>query len=129
MDKNLQGRGQESTGLDLLSFLVARRVQTLQWVQENPSLNFNEMKNKILQNPEVLEEYNNLKPEYDIINTILTARKEMQITQEELALKTGLRQSDIDEIESGTINPTVDILQKLANAMNMNLKFEFVPKA
>ncbi len=91
-------------------------------------MTFNEMKSEILKNPEVLEEYNNLKSEYDIINTILNARKEMKISQEELSLRTGILQSDIDEIENGTINPTIEILQKMADAMNMSLKFEFVPK-
>lgn len=91
-------------------------------------MTFNEMKSEILKNPEVLDEYNNLKSEYDIINTILNARKEMKISQEELSLRTGILQSDIDEIESGAVNPTIDILQKIADAMNMSLKFEFVPK-
>lgn len=91
-------------------------------------MTFNEMKSEILKNPEVLDEYNTLKSEYDIINTILNARKEMKISQEELSLRTGILQSDIDEIESGAVNPTIDILQKIADAMNMSLKFEFVPK-
>lgn len=35
-------------------------------------MNFNDMKNVLLQNPEVLKEYNNLKPEYDKIYTNLS---------------------------------------------------------
>lgn len=39
-------------------------------------MNLQEMKSEILKNPEVKSEYEKLKPEYDVIKTILDARKE-----------------------------------------------------
>ena len=46
-----------------------------------------------------------------------------------LSEATGIAQSDISKIENGSGNPTLKLLQRLAEGLNMSLKVEFVPKS
>lgn len=74
------------------------------------------------------KEYEALEPEYEIISSLIYARKACNITQKQLSENTGIAQSDISKIENGSGNPTIKILQRLAEGLGMNLKIEFVPK-
>ena len=74
------------------------------------------------------KEYDALNPEYEIISSLIDARKTCNITQKELSEATGIAQSDISKIEKGAGNPTLKLLKRIAEGMNMNLKIEFIPK-
>ena len=82
-----------------------------------------------LKDPEFAAEYEKLRPEYEAIRAIISARLESKMTQKELAEKTGIRQSNIIRIENGTSSPTVDTLARLAAGMGKTLKIEFVPNS
>lgn len=56
------------------------------------------------------------------------ARAALQLSQLDLANLTGISQGDICKIECCKANPTFKTLKRLADAMNMQLKIEFVPK-
>lgn len=56
------------------------------------------------------------------------ARASLNMYQSDLAQKSGIAQGDISDIERGKANPTFKTLKRLADAMNMRLKIEFVPK-
>lgn len=56
------------------------------------------------------------------------AREISGITQKELAETTGIYQSDISKIERAKANPSVKLLERLADGMNMEIKIEFIPK-
>ena len=64
-----------------------------------------EVKKDLLKDPEVAEEIENLRPEYELISQIIQIRTEQNLTQEELAKKTGIKQSNISRLESGKYNP------------------------
>ncbi|MDU2558406.1 MAG: helix-turn-helix transcriptional regulator [Anaerococcus prevotii] len=81
-----------------------------------------------LKDEEFKEEYKKISPELDIIKAMLDARKLQNLTQEELAKKTGINQADISKLENGTRNPTINLLKRLAEGLGMDLKIEFVPK-
>lgn len=81
-----------------------------------------------LKDEEFKEEYKKIGPELDIIKAMLDARKLQNLTQEELAKKTGIDQADISKLENGTRNPTINLLKRLAEGLGMDLKIEFVPK-
>ena len=51
------------------------------------------------------------------------------LTQKELAERTGINQADISKLENGTRNPSLKLLKRLADGMGMTLKLEFVPKS
>jgi transcriptional regulator with XRE-family HTH domain len=84
--------------------------------------------NKQLENPDFKKEWDNLEPEFDTIQAIIDARKSSNMTQKELAQKTGIDQADISKIENGIANPALSTLKRLAEGMDMVLKLEFIPK-
>ena len=90
--------------------------------------NFNDFLNEQLQDEELKAEYDALEPEYAIIQAMIDARKSRGITQKELSERTGIAQGDISKLENGNGNPSVRTLQRLASAMGMSLKIEFIPK-
>lgn len=84
-------------------------------------------KQKALKDSEVKAEYDALQPEYDIIQAMIDARVEQNMTQKELSARTGITQADISRIENGTRNPSLNMVKKLAQGLGMQLKLEFIP--
>ena len=82
---------------------------------------------KQLQNPEVRAEWDALEPEFAIIQAIIDARKNSGLTQKQLSERTGIAQGDISRMENGNANPSLNTLKRLAGAMDMTLKIEFLP--
>lgn len=74
------------------------------------------------------KEYESLESEYDLISSLIDARKLNHVTQKQLADATGIAQSDISKIENSSGNPTIKILKRLADGLGMNLKIEFIAK-
>lgn len=87
-----------------------------------------EFKKEQMQNPEFAKAYRELEPEMNLIRAIVSARISQNLTQKELAEKTGIAQTEISRIENGTRNPSLKILQRLADGMGMVLKVTFEPK-
>ena len=81
-----------------------------------------------MQNPDFAQAYKELQPEFDVIRAIVDARISQNLTQKELAERTGINQADISKLENGTRNPSIRLLQRLADGMGMTLKIDFVPK-
>lgn len=88
---------------------------------------YKDHKEKVLQNPQVKTEYDALQPEYDIIQAMIDARLSQNITQKELAARTGITQADISRIENGIRNPSLSMMKRLAQGLGMQLKLEFMP--
>ncbi len=86
------------------------------------------LKEEQMKDPAFVQEYNDIQPEMDVIRAIVNARTSQNITQKELAERTGINQADISKLENGTRNPSVNLLKRLADGMGMALKIEFVPK-
>ena len=88
---------------------------------------FRDTLDELMKDPEFKAEYDALEPEFQVIRAMLSGRESANITQKELAEKTGIAQADISRIENGNGNPSIRTLQRLANGMGMALKIEFVP--
>ena len=88
---------------------------------------YKDYKKRALQNPEVKAEYDELQPEYDIIQAMIDARVQQNMTQKDLSAKTGITQADISRIDNGKRNPSLSMVKKLAQGLGMQLKLEFVP--
>lgn len=79
-------------------------------------------------NPFFEKEYQKIQPEMNVIRAIIDARTSQNMTQKELAQKTGIHQADISKLENGTRNPTINLLKRLADGLDMDLKIEFIPR-
>jgi len=80
-----------------------------------------------LQDPVFKEKYDALEPEFVVMQAMIDARKDKGMTQKELSAATGISQADISRLERGTGNPSIKTLQRVAKALHMALKIEFVP--
>ena len=81
-----------------------------------------------LKDSEFKKEWDDSECEYDLVKSLVAARKECRMTQKELAEKTGINQADISKIETGNANPALSTLKRLAEGMDMVLRLEFIPK-
>ena len=91
-------------------------------------VNFEEDLKRRLKDPELKKAYDDLEIEFTIIKTIIDARIKYNLTQKDLSERTGITQADINRLENGNGNPTIKLLQKLANGLDMDLELRFVPK-
>ena len=78
---------------------------------------------------DAIKEEDNKVYEYDIYREIrelvITSRDRAGLTQKELAVKSGLTQSNISNIEKGITRPTIDSLKKIADATGRRLVIQF----
>lgn len=78
-----------------------------------------------LQNRKFREEYERLGPEFELISLMIEQRAKKGLTQAKLAKRMGTKQSAISRFESGTYNPTLAFLQKLARALGVKMRISF----
>jgi len=88
---------------------------------------FRELLEEQLKDPEFRTEWDALEPEFAIVQAMIDARKNSGLTQKQLAERTGIAQGDISKLENGSGNPSLKTLQRLAAAMDMKLRIEFLP--
>lgn len=84
-----------------------------------------QVKKKLLKDPETRAAYEALGPEFSIIEAIIEKRLEKGMTQAALARKVGTKQSAIARLESGSTNPTLKGLEKIARALDAHLEVSF----
>ena len=91
-------------------------------------MRLNEYKKKKLQDPEFARAYEEIQPELSVIRALIEARLSRNLTQKELSERTGIAQTEISRLENGTRNPSIRLLQRLADGMDMVLSVSFAPK-
>lgn len=87
--------------------------------------NYNVFFDEIMKNQEVKKEYEKLTPQYNIIKEIIKLRKDKSLTQEDLAKLTGISKMKIKSIENGSITPTIEMLNKIAQVGGKQLSVNF----
>ena len=81
-----------------------------------------------LLDPEFAEASHELQPEAALMRAMIEARQSQNLTQKELAERCGIAQTEISRIERGIRNPSIRVLQKIAEGMNMYLHISFLPR-
>lgn len=87
---------------------------------------FEDFLNEQLKDPKVKKEYDALEAKYALIENIILARKEKNLTQKELSQLTGITQADLSKIENGNANPSLSTLLKLAKGLGKKLQISLV---
>ncbi len=80
---------------------------------------------KQLDNPKFRAEHEATRTEFAVAKALIEARTSLNMTQKELADRSGIRQSNISRIESGACSPTISTLQLLAKGMGKELSVRF----
>ena len=89
-------------------------------------LSFDKILAEELKNPEFKRYYDEYGKQLEIAYQILQLRKKSKMSQTELAKKIGTKQSNVARMETGQQNFTTEMLQKIALALDRELKIEFV---
>ncbi len=63
--------------------------------------------------------------EYQVSRALIAARINRKISQQQLAKKANTTQAVISRLENMTANPSVGLLQKIAQALNLKVKIQF----
>ena len=71
-------------------------------------------------------EYEGLRDLYEIKTQVIRLRIEKGLSQKELAEKIGTKQSAISRLENGDYNPSVELLSKIAKALDKELVIKFM---
>lgn len=90
------------------------------------TISWKEIREEVLSNPEVLEEYNGLKSEFDFARAIIEIREATGLSQREFAKKVGIKQAQLSRLESGKQLPKLDTLSNLAEAIGLETQVRFV---
>ena len=71
--------------------------------------------------PAAVAELRLLEDRYRLASDLIWRRQALHMTQQQLAAKSGIRQSEISRIESGHGNPTLKTIGALARALGAEL--------
>ena len=93
-------------------------------------MNHNQLKEKALKKKSVREEYDALKPEFNLLREMLKARNEAGLSQADVAERMGTKPPAITRLESsltsGRHSPSIATLKKYAEAVGCHLEIKFV---
>ena len=92
--------------------------------KRKPGVKFEEIKEQLMKDEEFRGEYEKLKPRYEVISQIIEERNAQRLTQEELAFRVGTQKSNISRFESGSYNPSLDFLVKVAKSLGKEIHIE-----
>ena len=93
-------------------------------------LTHDELKKKILSNPEVKAEYDLLEEEFSLFDELLKARMNAGLTQAEVADLMGTKTPAVARLESGggskQHSPSISTLRKYASAVGCHVEIKLV---
>ena len=93
-------------------------------------MSHSQLKEKALKHKAVKEEYDALKPEFDLLREMLKARTDAGLSQAEVAERMGTKPPSITRLESsltsGRHSPSIATLKKYADAVGCHLEIKFV---
>ena len=84
------------------------------------------LRERLLSSPEVKAEYDRLGPIYALVGTMVDARHEAGLTQEQLAVRMGTTQSVVARLENAHHMPSLDLVTRYAAALGREVRFELV---
>ena len=98
-------------------------------MKERPDyITFEQFKKKLLAKPGVKKAYEDLQPEFAIVNAIIEARIKNKISQEELAKRMGTGQAVISRLETANASPSLALIKRLADALHLKVSLRFSSK-
>ncbi len=87
-----------------------------------------EVKTRLLSDPQVRGEYDRLEDEFSLRRAIVQLRNASGLTQNAVAERLGTYQSALSRLESGRSNVTIEYLARLADALDSDFTVCFTPR-
>ena len=79
----------------------------------------------LLKDPKFRKAYEESRLEYEIARAVIRARIKKGLTQKQLANKLNTKQSVISRVESANTTPSLSLLKRLAQALDISLRVQF----
>ena len=79
-----------------------------------------------LKDPNFKKEWEKLELRYSVIKQIIKIRNTYNLSQAQLAEKLNTTQAVISRIENGTVNISIDFIERLAKAFNKRVEINLV---
>ena len=83
---------------------------------------YKKVKQQLLKDRQIKQAYEKLGPEFALVRLIIERRLAQGLTQAELAKKLNTKQSAISRLERGDYNPSLAFLDRLAKALDAELR-------
>jgi predicted transcriptional regulator len=91
-------------------------------MNKKKATNFEQFEAELLQDSEIKQNYDALKPKYDMIRSLIKRRNQLRMSQSQLARTIGTKQPAISRLERGDFsNITLSTLMKVAQAFDLDL--------
>jgi transcriptional regulator with XRE-family HTH domain len=87
-------------------------------------MKYSDYKKQVEPNPEFREAREELQLAFTFADAVLDARLKKGWSQTELARRIGTRQANISRIEAGLANPTLELIEKICEALELKADFQ-----
>lgn len=87
-----------------------------------------ELKAKWMKDPEVRQAYEEMRPEFELANALITARVNADLTQEEVARRMGTSLSTVERLERGGSLPSFENVNRYARAIGARPVVTLLPE-
>lgn len=87
-----------------------------------------ELKKELFKNPKVKRAYEDLQPEFAIIQALIDARAKKKLSQEDLAKRMGTGQAVISRLENANASPSLSLIKRLAHVLGLKVELHFRPR-
>lgn len=98
---------------------MKKRPKVIPWEQ---------VREELFRNPKVKKAYEDLQPEFAIVQALIDARVKKKISQKDLAKRMGTGQAVISRLENANASPSLSLIKRLANALNLKVELKFTPR-
>ncbi|WP_051326097.1 helix-turn-helix domain-containing protein [Glycomyces tenuis] len=75
------------------------------------------------------EDYESARRAFLLGKMVYERRRELGMSQSELAARAGMSQPQLSRLEGGGVTPTIPLLERLAGALEVDPAIDFVPRA
>jgi len=94
----------------------------------NERSNWDGLRERRMAEPGAADEYEATKLAFELGKAVRERREQQGWTQTELAKASGMTQSAVARFEAGGTVPTLNVLERLARALDVELTVQFKPK-
>lgn len=91
-------------------------------------ITWTEFRKELMSDPKVKKAYEDLQPEFAIVQAIIDARVKKKISQEELAKRMGTGQAVISRLENANAKPSLSLIKRLADALGLKVELRLTPR-
>lgn len=85
-------------------------------------------KDRLMTNPSFQNEWEALDLPYQVVKGLIERRRDLNLSQEELADRLGMKQSSIARIESGRHSLSLATLEKIAKGLDAEVEITIRPR-